>query len=936
ISAVDSGNLAGLLLVLKAGLEDVPHQPLLRPALLNGLQDSLRAVLDLGSSRPGTAKLSKNAAQDLTRRVERMLAELQVLPDALDRAQPFFGRVASAAAEFTGAIAATGDSVLLARAQAYESQCHDLLDEFSALAPWLSIPFPSLDRVDDASPDQRSASQALLSAVDQLNRPHSLAELAAKTAVLAEQLRQAIEKNQLAPSQLSHWHDLAARVADATEAATERVRHCERLAQECGEFAEMDFTMLYDSRRELLAIGYNATDHRRDQSFYDLLASEARLASYVAISQHQLPRDHWFSLGRMATTQTAEPTLLSWSGSMFEYLMPPLVMPTYENTLLDAACRGAVARQIEYGRQRKVPWGISESCYHIMDGNRVYQYHAFGVPGLGLQRGLGDDLVIAPYATAMATMFEPHEACRNLDRLEEIGALGEWGLIDAVDYSPSRLTAGGEPALCKTYMAHHSGMSFLALDYVLHNKPMQARFHQDPLLKAHDLLLQERVPTVVRPVHPHPSDATDVPAQAAASTGATTRGFETPDTPYPEVHLLSNGNWHVLLTQAGGGYSRWRDLAITRWNADYTRDADGLFCYLRDLRTNALWATTYQPTVRPPRKFSTVFSQGRVEYRLVDEDVDALTAVSVSSEDDVEVRRITLKNLSRTARKLELTTYAEIVLAPPAADSAHRAFSNLFVQTELLPERRAILCTRRPRSSHERQMYVFHLIIVNGQSAHQTSFETDRARFIGRGRDLRIPACFDTVGPLSNTHGSPLDPIVAIRQELDVEGEGTVRIDVVAGAAETREQALALIDTYQDHRLTDRVFELAWTHSQVVHQQIGATAADVQLFSRLAGPLVFGGPQYRASAGVLSQNRRPQSALWPYGISGDRPIVLVRVTDVERVGLVRQLLQAHIYWRQRGLSVDLVIWNDDFSDYRQPLHDAIMALVLGGADAQMI
>jgi cyclic beta-1,2-glucan synthetase len=468
------------------------------------------------------------------------------------------------------------------------------------------------------------------------------------------------------------------------ERAAERIRKIDQLAQRCTELAAMDFAFLYDPACELLAIGYNVTERRRDPSYYDLLASEARMASFILVAQDQLPQDHWFALGRQLTTHAGYMALLSWSGSMFEYLMPLLVMPTYEHTLLDQTYRAVVARQIEYGRQRGVPWGISESCYNTTDSHGIYQYGAFGVPGLGFKRGLADDLVVAPYASALALMVAPQEACQNLEALAEHGYLGAYGLYEAIDYTPNRLPRGKTCVPIHSFMAHHQGMSLLALTYLLLDRPMQRRFLSDPYFKASELLLQERIPKVASPLQPHAAEVSA--ARRPPSVAATTlRVFSSPHTPIPEVHLLSNGRYHVMATNAGGGYSRWKDLAVTRWREDATCDDWGTFCYLRDATSGSLWSSAYQPTRRPSKTYEAIFVQGRAEYRRRDEDMDAHTEIAVSPEDDVEVRRVTLTNRSSRTRTIELTSYAEVVIAPLNTDLAHPAFSNLFVQIETDP-----------------------------------------------------------------------------------------------------------------------------------------------------------------------------------------------------------------------------------------------------------
>ncbi len=731
----------------------------------------------------------------------------------------------------------------------------------------------------------------------------------------------------------------AAAAGSLYKGAVERLRIIDDLVNRCRELEVMDFEFLYDESRGLLTIGYDVGERRRDPSCYDMLASEARLASFLLIAQGQVPQKHWFTLGRLLTSHGGAVSLISWSGSMFEYLMPRLIMPSYENTLLEETCKAAVSRQIEYGRQRAVPWGISESCYNATDMHHVYQYRAFGVPGLGLKRGLGDDLVIAPYASALALTVMPLEACRNLQRLAADGFLGAYGFYEAVDYTPSRVPRGKDHAIVHTFMAHHQGMSLLAFAQVLLNRPMQRRFMSDPLARATQLLLQERIPKQGATLHPHAAEVSAAARPAAAETGAIMRVFTDPNMPTPEVHLLSNGRYHVMVTHAGGGYSRWGELAVTRWREDATRDCWGTFIYLRECDTGRYWSAAYQPTLRKADHYEAIFVQARAEYRRRDEAIETHTEISVSPEDDVEIRRVTLTNLSSRIRQIEVTSCAEVVLAPLNADLAHRSFSNLFVQTEILPDRQAILCTRRRRTPGEQVPWMFHLLAAPGAVADESSYETDRARFIGRGRTAANPVVLDShdsPSTLSNTDGSVLDPIVAIRRTVTLSPDESVTVQIISGVADTREAALAVLDKYCDRHFIERAFEMAWFQSQEVLRRLNASEADAQVFGRLATSVIYGNALRRAAPSVVARNQLGQPGLWSFAVSGDLPIILIRIGNLGRIDLVKQVLQAHAYWRMKGLNADLVIVNEDFSGYRADLQDQIMGLINAGPEAQIL
>jgi cellobiose phosphorylase len=914
ISSVDSGNLAGHLMVLSQGLLELIDADILPPRVFGGLGDTAAVLLDVAR---------RAAPSGAVRRIEAIQSEAIEPPKVVREAIAKLQALASAASGILGEITAEGELKWWARA--LEQSCADQLDDLNHLAAWSALPAP---------PEQLSQVKELHDLLWQLDSPMTLRAVAGLRESFVPAFDAMVRKLDGQITQKEWCESLREAVAQSSRLALERIAAIQQTAIQCQELAEMDVSFLYDKSRKLFSIGYNVRDHRQDAGFYDLLASEARLGSYVAIAQDQVDGEHWFSLGRLLTSAGGRVALLSWSGSMFEYLMPMLVMPTYENTLLDQTCKAAVRRQIRYGRQRGVPWGISESGYNTIDQNMNYQYRAFGVPGLGLKRGLAEDLVVAPYASAMALMVEPEAACKNLQRLDDDGQIAAYGVYEAFDFTPSRLPPATRSVTVRQFMSHHEGMSLLSIAYALLDKPMQRRFTADPLLRAADLLLHERVPKVTAPVFPHSLEVSTTRATSAEEQG-TIRVLTNPAGPAPEVHLLSNGQYHVVITSAGGGYSRWRDLAVTRWNEDATRDCWGTFCYLRDVDTGAFWSTAWQPTLTPTKGYEAIFTQARAEFRRRDEEIEVHTEISVSPEDDIELRRISLTNRSEYVRTIEVTSYCEVVLASQAQDLSHPAFSNLFVQTELVRPRNAILCTRRPRSAAEHPPWMVHLMAVRAPSAGEASFETDRMKFLGRHGTPVSPAAMERPGPLSDSEGPVLDPVASIRQLVRLKPHESVRVDLVTGVGETRQAVTTLMDKYQDPNLADRVFELAWTHSQILLRQINATEADAQIYGRLAGSVIYASSLRRAKASILARNRRGQSGLWGYGISGDLPIVLVRIGDTERLDLVRQSVQAHAYWRMKGLIVDLVIWNEDNSVYRQPLQDAITGIVVASQQAAL-
>jgi len=765
VSTVDSGNFAASLLVLRTGLLELIDARVQPARMFGGLRDTLRVLLDETRERVsgGQSRGTPLVPAGVLHKIERLAEDLADRPHTLKASLALLTRLADAAGEVRAAAGATEE--LTWWAGAFERSCIEHRDDLSQLTSWAELPPLPDDVWHGDSPDLQQRLSSLRALLPVLERVPTLRELAAWQSLLLPALDAVLESCPASAScqadnptcAAARFAQLRQAIAGSAQVAGERIDALEQLAEECQGFAEMDVSFLFDPSRNLFAIGYNVSSRRRDEGFYDLLASESRLASFVAIAQGKVGQEHWFALGRMLTTTGGAPALLSWSGSMFEYLMPLLVMPTYENTLLDHTYRAVVRRQIQYGTQRGVPWGVSESGYNAIDVAMNYQYRAFGVPGLGLKRGLAEDLVIAPYATSLALMVAPEAACRNLERMARDGYLGMYGLYEAVDYTPSRVPRGSTQAVVRQFMAHHEGMSLLSLAWLLLERPMQRRFAADPVLRAADLLLQERVPKACAPVFPHVAEASATRLDSPEHQGLM-RVITDPGGSAPEVNLLSNGRYHVVITSAGGGYSRWRDLAVTRWREDATRDCWGTFCYLRDAENGAFWSTSWQPTLKQGQPYEAIFTQARAEFRRRDERYDTHTEISVSPEDDVELRRITITNRAEVSRTIEVTSYAEVVLAVPEQDLAHPAFSNLFVQTELVRHRQAILCTRRPRSADERPPWLVHLMTVQGTTVGEASYETDRMKFVGRGRNLSAPAALERGSQLSDSQGSVLDP----------------------------------------------------------------------------------------------------------------------------------------------------------------------------------
>lgn len=688
----------------------------------------------------------------------------------------------------------------------------------------------------------------------------------------------------------------------------------------------MDFAFLLDPERKLLSIGYSLADHSLDSGSYDLLASEARLASLFAVAKGDVATRHWFRLGRAATPLGGGSALISWSGSMFEYLMPALVVRAPLGSLIEQSSRLVVERQQSYGRSLGIPWGVSESAYNARDMEFTYQYSNFGVPGLGLKRGLSENVVIAPYATGLAAMVDPQGARENYSRLAKMGAAGRYGFYEALDFTRSRLPESDDVAIVRAFMAHHQGMTIVALANTLHDGRMRTRFHREPMIQACELLLQERIPREVAVARPRAEEMKTLAADTNPE-GTTVRRLAASAVGAPVTHLLSNEGYAVMLTAAGAGYSHWRDIAVTRWREDATCDDRGSFIFLSDTQRGNVWSAGMQPVGAEAECEEVVFSEDRAEFIRRDGSLTTTMDVLVSGEANGEVRRVSLTNSGRHPREIELTSYAEVVLATPATDNAHPAFAKMFVETEYLAEFGALVATRRPRSHNEAQVWAAHFTVVEGEIVADPQYESDRARFVGRGRTVGTAAAITDGEPLSNTAGTVLDPIFSLRHRVTIPPGKVARIAFWTVVASSRAELLDIVDKHHDRSAFDRARILAWTQAQVQHRHLDVDAKEAADFQRLAAPILYADPRFRAPTDTIIRGAGPQSGLWPHAISGDLPIVLLRIDDVEDIAQVRQMLRAHEYWRMKRLGVDLVIVNEHASSYMQELQIAIETAV---------
>ena len=955
VSTVDSGNLAGCLLTLARACASVPSAPLLRWEAWEGFLDACALLMEAVSRvESGTLRAAAASMEETLNGFERRLLDKRDDPAAWPRLLREFAGTGweTFNAHIMEYIEAHGNELSSStlremRVWTERMQYHLtwLQREVDQLMPWWNaLQEPPAFLTGPQGEDVGPAWQALLDTLIRIPSLDGVPELCraarlrlgelqtilreiAESADSAEGVEEALRWCQRLRDQLDRAQVDAAGLSVAFE---EIARHADDL------FRGMEFGFLLDPQREVFRIGYNVMSETLDNSYYDLLASEARIASLLAICKGDVPQRHWLHMARPLAEIEGMRALLSWSGTMFEYLMPALLVEHYPGTLLEQSCRAAVDRQIAYARREGIPWGISESSYYQFDANRGYQYKAFGVPGLGLKRGLADDFVVAPYASILALPFRPKAVMENLDRLDELQAKGQYGLYESIDYTASRLPLGQRHALVRTYMAHHQAMIMLSLGNALQSDVMQRRFHSDQRVRSVELLLHERVPqgapleelgeeevSAVRRAEP---EVTITPWEASA------------DAPLPVLRVLSNGSYTVVATAAGGGWSEYtpsndggagsqEKVALTRWRADTTCDGWGTWVYLRDLETGRLWSPTRQPMRSGEGEGDVSFAPHQVTYGRRLDDWTVRAEVTVPPDDNVEIRRLTIVNHADQIRRLRVTSYGEVVLNSQETDRRHPAFNKLFIESEFLEAEQILLYRRRPRAEGETPLYLGHAVAVRGAEVSAVEYEGDRAEFLGRGRTTAAPQLVSSKRVLTGHVGATLDPILSLDQEIALDPRSTAHVAVAIAAGTSREAVTEVMTRYRQWDAIDRAFTEAKGQSAYALSELELTGEDLQRIDRLLAALVYPYRGLRPEASVIAQNQRGQATLWAQGISGDYPILLVCVHEEGEIELVTDLLKAHTYWRERRIQVDLVLLNEKETGYGQELNAQLRRLI---------
>lgn len=915
VSAVDSGNFLGALWALQQGLHEQYSGEVISGELFEGLRDSADILHQTISADPEFVEATKET--------ERLLANLDRVPKRIvDRLQLLrlcehdingIDALISAIAPADSEPAYWSDKVL--------QEARHWRENADLYLEWIEL---LGHRQDDEL--ARTAIRNIAEIADDLTFSPSLHNLSRGVAESIPILTLISEHAYDEAATLSEWASkvLASFAKAQHNARMYRVRYEQLLSRLRKLAGEINLRFLFDKERKLFTIGYNVTSGHRDNSYYDLLASEARFGGFVAIARGDVPMEHWFTMGRPHAQIGRDRVLLSWTGTMFEYLMPQLFLRSYRYSLLDKAARDAIDVQIDYGRRNKIPWGISESAFGDLDFHKTYQYKAFGVPKLGLKRILEEQLVVSPYSTLMAVGIAPQETVDNLRNLDRLGMLNQYGFYESIDFRRKSKRGGRSGVMIKAYMSHHQGMGFIALANFLHNNLFQRRFHADPRVRAFEPLLQEKIPTL--PPLQLTATRDRAPSLQEASSDIPASGiFETPNTSTPKSQMICNGRYDLLVTNTGGGYSKWNGQEITRWRSDRTNDQWGTYCYLHDLGEKDLWSSTFHPIDAESEDYIAEFALDRAIFRRSENGVQVETEVIVAPEDDIEIRRMTLTNRTSRRKRINLTSYVELSMADHAADRAHPAFNKLFIQTEAIEEERTLLAYRRLRSEDAEPLFVAHSFVNEKPGKGMWHFETDRSRFIGRGHTLADAR--GATGRLSNSAGFVLDPVLCLRETVTLEPSQKVSLAMTIAADDDRDKVLETITKYRDIHAINRAMDFAWRAAQIELRQLHILPDEARRFQQLADHLIFPNTLLRAPAETLEENHKGQQGLWPYAISGDLPILLVSIEEARDIGLIRQLLQAQAYWRRHGFLADLVILNEEGESYEQPLRERLVHLI---------
>ena len=683
-----------------------------------------------------------------------------------------------------------------------------------------------------------------------------------------------------------------------------------------------DFTKLYNEKMQLFSVGYNVEENMLTDSYYDLLASEARQTSLVAIAKKDIEQKHWYNLSRTLTVLNKYKGLISWSGTAFEYLMPNINIPKYPGSLLDESCKFLIMSQKEYNKKLKIPWGISESAFNLKDLNNNYQYKAFGIPWLGLKRGLADEIVVAPYASMMAIIDEPIEVLKNLKQLEKLGMYNKYGFYESIDYTPTRLRKNETKAIVKTYMAHHQGLILLSINNLMNNNIVQKRFVQNPEIEAVDILLQERMPENIIITKEEKEKVEKI--KYIDYENSTQREITKINTKLNNVNVIGNDKYTIIMDQKGNGYSKYNNILINRYK--YTDDEEqGIFFFFKNIKTKRIWTSNYMNYLSKADKYVMCFTPDMNKITRQDGNIETITKISVAPTEPVEIRRIELVNHGIEDETIEITSFLEPLISEKEQDYAHRAFNKLFLEYEIIED--TILIRRKSRDKSKSDMFLAVNLYAENEIIGETEFEVDKEKFYGR-EAIGLPKTVESSIPLGRNIGLTTEPIVAIKNTVKIKANEKVAFNLIMCVSESKEKVIELINKFTNSETIKRNIELAKVKVEAESRYLNIKGKEIDLCQKILGYLIFPNPLKR----IINKNKKVISAyvseLWKYGISGDLPILLVKVKDISDIEILKQVINVYEYLRVKNINIDLVIVDEEQHSYENYTREGIINIIL--------
>lgn len=671
-----------------------------------------------------------------------------------------------------------------------------------------------------------------------------------------------------------------------------------------------DFAKLYDNQVGLLSIGFNIEENKLTPSYYDLLASEARQASLVAIAKKDIPVEHWNNLSRTLTSMDGKKGLISWSGTAFEYLMPNINIKKYKGSLLDESCKFMIMSQRKYCNQLGIPWGISESAFNLKDLNSNYQYKAFGIPWLGLKRGLADEVVVSSYASFLALNDFPEEVIENIKKLEKCGMYDQYGFYESIDYTPERVSPHQKYEIVKTYMAHHQALILLSINNFMNNGILQKRFNEDPHIKAVDILLQEKMPEDV--VITKEKKEVVEKIKYKGYENYTTREIHKIDERINNLNVISNGNYTVCMNQDGSGFSKYKDILINRYK-ETEEGFQGIQFYLKNIENQKIWNIHLQPEEYHQNNYKIEFTPDTNKIIKKEANTEIIMENMITPNDNVEIRKMKLKNFGNIAEIIEVSAVLEPVLSTASQDYAHKAFNNLFLKYEKIEEG---LVVKRNKRGNQSSIYLAVGFFAEKNNIGDLEFEIDKQKLYGR-LNKGIPIKIKNSEKYSNEIGLVVDPIISFRKTIKIEANESVELNLVMSVSEDKLEAIHKFNQYKSFENVKKAFEISRIRTEEEARYLRITGKDIVLYQKMLSYILKLNPIKKKDLADLPKKTYSQQDLWKYGISGDKPILLITIKEENDIYTVREILKAYEYFITKKVLIDLVILDKETNIYEK-------------------